>query len=187
MKSKLLLVISVICIVSALIIGLILPVFADAGGAISISPELNTITTLDPVELTITIKNNNTDGHSITLQELTVTVFHKGQTNLPQDLHPNNVIIAAGGSKDFSFTLIPLATDITTPPSKLYLYVAAKGIDNTLYDPNIPELAYTVSMGWPTSTGPITPELPAGILLGIGALGLGGFILVRRKESSVKA
>jgi hypothetical protein len=181
MKKRLLLVISVISLVAALILALGVPIMAGENGAsiqkVTVDNGNGTLTS------TITVTNNN-DIATIDITSITDAVYHKGGLPNPElsgELLPGGtpVTINAGDNYSVTFTF-----DIREPDRGFNIQDVASvtGINNA-NDPPINEFTLT----YPDQYGVPLPELSAGILFGLGALGLGGFILVNRRKSIVKA
>jgi len=172
MRRKLLLVCSIVCLLLGAIILFTIPAFAGShGGTINKSSVDNGNGTITS---TITVTNADANGDKITVQKITDTIYHTAGIETSGDLVPVDVVLNnIGDSMNVSYTFTPVAGD----PNPIDDLAEAWGIDSGV--PNHPNwyLMWPDTIRWPI------PELSAGILFGLGALGLGGFILIRRKQA----
>jgi hypothetical protein len=174
MKKELLLVFSIICIVAALAIAVAVPIIAGQNGA-----SINKLTVYNgdgTATSTIKVTNNNASA-TITITKIWDVVYHKDAVvETSPDLALPSGDLAAGSSYSVDFTYTLHAADYgQTVQDACYV----EGLNNA-NDPPINKFA----LSYPDQHLMPVPELAAGILFGLGALGLGGFILIRRKQAA---
>ena len=173
MKKKLLLVVSILCLVAALTIAAV-PVLADSSSQ-KITMSKEAVVSGNTVTCTVVIVNSASSGYPLTIESVVDTVYHASST--PTITVPGTPFTLA---KDESKTLIfsyELAGDDV---GEIADTIVASGYHTSASGKHLAAGA--------TESATITPvpELSAGILFGLGALGLGGFILLRRKEASAR-
>jgi hypothetical protein len=185
LKKKLLLILSVVCIVMALTIGMVVPVSAANGARID---KTNTLVSPGNYDATIVITNLNTSD-TITITSITDAVHHTTwgvETSLnllpalPGPLYPP-VTIAAGANITVHFLWSVKPGDENT---NVVDVAYAEGTNNFLLGGTVYPLPF--SLNYPYLTFIPLPELPAGALLGLGVVGLGGFVLIKRRTSTAK-
>jgi hypothetical protein len=207
MKSKLLLMLSVICITASLVLAFVVPVVADEveddegpHGAEIMKwnvPNQN-LEVGDWVTAHIRVKSIDQNGCTLRIELIEDTIAHLAAPatesgNILDD--SGAVTLSAGAYQDPATYFVYLdlgeyvevtyayqvldgdAVDGTT--SKLKDEAHAKGWD--------PENEGYFHMTYPGKVivSPL-PELAAGILFGSGVLAMGGFIFIKRKESAAK-
>lgn len=187
MKKRILLIISILSIVAALTLALAVPIAATVsspphGGTIDVDTEDNGDGTV-----TATVKVTDADqnvGDILTITSVSLTIYHNSgfppsgeeiQSYALPDPLPTLTSLGDTISFDFVFTTLPGDDN----PIDLYAEVTGE-------DSGIPKHPFFM-LTFPATSPWTLPELPAGILFGIGSLGLGGFIWLNRRKSAVKA
>jgi hypothetical protein len=116
-----------------------------------------------------------------------------GTVNLSATLTSGGAGVA-GATIYFTLNGNPVGSAVTNEDGVANLMGASlAGIANGIYDTGVGasfagSTNYAASSGTNSLTvsgpGPTVPEVPAGLLLGLGLLGVGGFILIRRRGSA---
>lgn len=186
MKKRILLIISILSIVAALTLTLAVPIAATTvsspphGGTIDVDTEDNGDGTV-----TATVKVTDADqnvGDILTITSVSLTIYHNGGSP------PEEIQVYALPSP------LPTLTYLGDTISFVFVFSTRPGDDNPidLYaevtgeDSGIPKHPFFM-LTFPATSPWTLPELPAGILFGIGSLGLGGFIWLNRRKSVAKA
>jgi len=176
MKRKMLLGFSILCMVAALIIAVV-PVMADSSNQkITISKEA--VISGTTVTCTVVIQNSASSGYPLTIESVYDTVYHTSSTptiTIVPDLYPA-FTLAKDESKTLIFTYELAGDDV----GEIADTIVASGYHTSASGKHLAAGATESATILPV------PELSAGILFGLGALGLGGFILLRRKEAAAK-
>jgi hypothetical protein len=205
MKSRFLLVMSVVCILAALILAFVVPIIADElhfGAQIMKWNAPSNAQEGQQVTAHIQVKNMNADGYSLQIDMIDDTIKHQPNQaawemsgNLLNSLNPDypanplapkylpGVIspalsLAPGETKEVTYEYTVKAGDLVAPDYTLIDKAHVHG-----YDPYIKD---DFSLEYPGKVVPPVPEAAAGVLFGAGVLGLGGFVWIRRKQSAVK-
>jgi hypothetical protein len=180
MNKRLLLILSIVSLIAALVIVLGVPILAAENGAaidkVTVNNEDGTLTS------TISVKNNN-DTATITITSITDAVYHKGGLPNPElsgELLPggNPVTINAGDTYQVTFTFIIRDMEYGYTIQDVCTVTGT----NNANDPPINQF----TLSYPHQYAIPLPELSAGILFGLGALGLGGFVWINRRKSALK-
>ena len=183
MKRKLLLVLSVLCMVAAIII-MAVPVMAQ-NQAILLSKQAVLDANGHTCHITIVVENHATSGQYLTIESLTDDVYHILGGVQSKQFAPPKFQLPAAPAPGYSATF---TWDFEMAPgdagNEVVDYVNASGFFNK--DPKA-TTGLKVSAMVPASIVFPIPELSAGVLFGLGIVGLAGFIMLRRKEAAIKA
>jgi hypothetical protein len=158
-----------------LIIGMVVPVSADAATIV-----VNTVVNPTTFLATCTATVQNPNGYSIYIDNVTDMVFTPGYGTMVfmnvYDL-PGYQTIPANSSLSWVFTY--------TVPAQ---YRGGSLVDVVLVlgKQNIAYGYYDIVLQYPYDYSIPLPELASGALLGVGLIGVGGFVYLRRKNSSAK-
>jgi|GEM_PF-2469943 len=193
MKRKMLVFVSVLCMVAALMIGVVVPAMADDNGtgdpdlgtqAITMSKEA--VVSGTTVTCTVTIENHATNGQPLTITNVDDVIYHTSSTetqDIVTGMFPSFTLDAQGfpvvygaWSKTLTFTYTLAGDDA----GEIADTVTATGYHTQPSGKHIAAGATESAVVKPV------PELSAGILFGLGVVGLGGFILLRRREASAR-
>jgi hypothetical protein len=197
MKSKVLLILSICCILAALILMIVAPVLADSESAQitkSQTPPVN-----GKITSTITVTNTNpAGGHTQDYFTIIDTIMHNNQPPLtPPEASPNLLTalpstVTLGGGATMAGGVVTLLPGGHSWVSVTYTWTVRSGDVNT----TVMDIGH--AEGYPTGFGPYPsiilqipnwdyvplPELSAGILFGMGTIGLGGFVWIRRRKAA---
>jgi hypothetical protein len=184
-KKKFLLIFSVICILAALTVGLVIPVSAAGPQNGAKIDKVNTPNGTPPTSYTahITITNLNSSD-TITITKITDTINHTvAPVEISGNLLPsgNPVTIAANASVTVTYVWNVLSGDRDTNVMDV---AYAEGTNNFSLNGHVYPLPF--SLNYPYLTYIPLPELPAAALFGLGVVGLGGFVLIKRRTSTAK-
>jgi len=184
--KRLLLIFSILCLVASLTVFLVLPVVAGADNGITIE-----LVNDDPVggQFTAHAKITNVNSEKdVTLKYLEIYFWHYGETFSPPtppasvsgDLITTDVVLGPGDDQEWSWTFTLNSGDYD---HKLVDMVVIEGNNDAVGE---------WPLGWFKAYYPYyvvvppVPELSAGVLFGMGVLGLGGFFWLKRRNAGAK-
>jgi hypothetical protein len=184
MKLKLLLILSVVCMLAALTVFLVVPVVAGTHGATIDKWNVPDQNVVEGQTIKAHIMVTNTDPSLCTLRIDVIedTINHIVGGDEPSgNLLSSPVLLIPGASKEVTFDYIVRVGDLgpANPydpkmvPDEAYV----KGWD--------PVLQQYFKLYYPGMVTPV-PEISAGVLFGAGMLGLGGFVVLKRRQSAAK-
>ena len=180
MKSRFLLILSVVFILASLVIGMAVPVSAANGAHIDKTNTPNDPPTSYTAAITITNLNSS---DTITITLITDTIMHTvGLPETSPNLLSSPVTIPAGG-----YVTVTYVWNVRTGEegTKIVDTANVTGTNNFTLDGVVYPLPFSLS--YPYLTYIPLPELPAAALFGLGIVGLGGFVLIRSRKSATKA
>jgi hypothetical protein len=194
MKSKVLLILPVVCILVALIVSMVTPVFATALPPPDTQSGVITKTVVpEPgnpgwMLTTITVKNNNVSDPNKDSRQTYVIITDDVYHNVGDVEHHD---LVGGVSGVLPFTLDPGETSVVyswswqVRPGEMGTEIMdqAQAFGYPTPRPPAPHRPYPITLSVPGYSTPL-PELAAGILFGLGTLGLGGFIWIKRRKSA---
>ena len=191
MKRKMLVFVSVLCMVAALMIGVVVPAMADDNGtgepdlgnqAITMSKEA--VVSGTTVTCKVIIENHATNGQTLTIDSVVDTVYHFSSTDVvtivPTIAYPIFTLDAFGFGPNYQ-KIITFSYELAFDDAgEIADTVTAAGYHTQ------PSGKHIVAGATESAVVKPVPELSAGFLFGLGVVGLGAFVLLRRREASAR-